>query len=58
MLSWPGPAVQSKYGQELMNCKAAFTAAALAAAAYAVAPGASWSETIAIPSQIAATFLR
>jgi hypothetical protein len=35
-----------------MNRKAAFAAAALAAAAYAVAPGASWSETIAIPSQI------
>ncbi len=35
-----------------MNCKAAFSAAALVAAAYAVTPGASWSETIAIPPQI------
>ena len=35
-----------------MNCKAAFSAAALAAAAYAVTLGAGWSETIAIPSQI------
>ena len=34
-----------------MNCKAAFPAAALVAAAYAVTLGASWSETIAIPSQ-------
>jgi hypothetical protein len=35
-----------------MNCKAAFSAAALVAAAYAVTLSASWSETIAIPSQI------
>ena len=35
-----------------MNCKAAFSAAALIAAAYVVTLGASWSETIAIPSQI------
>ena len=35
-----------------MNCKAAFSAAALGAAAYAVTLGASWSETIAIPSQV------
>ena len=35
-----------------MNCKAAFSAAALVAAAYAVTPGASWSETIALPSHI------
>jgi hypothetical protein len=33
-----------------MNCKAAFSAAALIAAAYAVTLGASWSETITIPS--------
>jgi hypothetical protein len=52
MLSWLGPAAQSKYGRGLMNCKAAFSAAALSAAAYAVTLGASWSETIAIPSQI------
>lgn len=35
-----------------MNCKAAFSAAALGAAAYTVTLGASWSETIAIPSQV------
>ena len=35
-----------------MNCKAAFSAAALVAAAYAVTLGASWSETITIPSQV------
>jgi hypothetical protein len=35
-----------------MKCKAAFSAAAMVAAAYAVTPGASWSETIAIPSQV------
>ena len=35
-----------------MKCKAAFSAAAMVAAAYAVTPGASWSETIAIPPQI------
>jgi hypothetical protein len=35
-----------------MNCKAAFSAAVLSAAAYAVTIGASWSETIAIPSQV------
>ena len=35
-----------------MNCKAAFSAAALGAAAYAVTLGASCSETIAIPSQV------
>jgi hypothetical protein len=35
-----------------MNCKAAFSAAALGAAAYAVTLGAGWSETIAIPSQV------
>jgi hypothetical protein len=52
MLSWLGPAAQSKYGQGLMNCKAVFSAAALGAVAYAAAPGASWSETIAIPSQV------
>jgi hypothetical protein len=52
MLSWLGPAAQSKYGQGLMNCKAVFSAAALVAAAYAVTLGASWSETIAIPSQV------
>ena len=51
MLSWLGPAAQSKYGQGLMNCKAVFSAAALGAVAYAATPGASWSETIAIPSQ-------
>jgi hypothetical protein len=33
-----------------MNCKAAFSAAALVAAAYAVTLGAGWSETITIPS--------
>jgi hypothetical protein len=33
-----------------MNCKAAFSAAVLVAAAYAVTLGASWSETITIPS--------
>ncbi len=47
-----GPAAQSKYGQELMNCKAAFSAAVLATAAYAVTLSASWPETIAIPSQV------
>jgi hypothetical protein len=52
MLSWLGPAAQSKYGQRLMNCKAAFSAAALSAGAYAVTLGTSWSETIAIPSQV------
>jgi hypothetical protein len=52
MLSWLGPAAQSKYGQGLMNCKAAFSAAAPSAAAYAVTLGTSWSETIAIPSQV------
>ena len=52
MLSWPGPAAQSKYGQGLMNCKAVFSAAALAAAAYALTLGASSSDTIAIPSQV------
>ena len=52
MLSWLGPAAQSKYGQGLMNCKAVFSAAALGAVAYAATPGASWSETIAIPSQV------
>jgi hypothetical protein len=35
-----------------MNCKAAFSAAALVAAAYAVTPGAGWSETVTIPSQV------
>jgi hypothetical protein len=35
-----------------MNCKAVFSAAALGAVAYAATPGASWSETIAIPSQV------
>lgn len=35
-----------------MNCKAAFSAAALVAAAYAVTTGVSWSETIAIPSRV------
>jgi hypothetical protein len=35
-----------------MNCKAAFSAAALVAAAYAVNPGASWSETITILSHV------
>jgi hypothetical protein len=36
-----------------MNWKAAFSAAALvAAAAYAVTPGAGWSETVTIPSRI------
>jgi hypothetical protein len=52
MLSWLGPAAQSKYGQGLMNCKAVFSAAALGAVAYAATLGASWSETIAIPSQV------
>ena len=52
MLSWLGPAARSKYGQGLMNCKAAFSAAALGVAAYAVTLAASWSETIAIPSQV------
>jgi hypothetical protein len=52
MLSWLGPAAQSKYGQGLMNCKAAFSAAALVAVAYTVPLGASWSETITIPSQV------
>jgi hypothetical protein len=33
-----------------MNCKAAFSGAALAAAAYAITPGASRSETVTIPS--------
>jgi hypothetical protein len=50
--SWFGPAAQSKYGQGLMNCKAAVAAAALIAAAYAVTLGASWSETISIPSHV------
>jgi hypothetical protein len=35
-----------------MNCKAAFSAVALVAAAYAVTLGASWSETITIPPQV------
>jgi hypothetical protein len=35
-----------------MNCKAVFLAAVLSAAAYAVTLGASWSETVAIPSQV------
>jgi hypothetical protein len=35
-----------------MNCKAAFSAAALAAAVYAITLGASWSETIALPSHV------
>ena len=35
-----------------MNWKAAFSAASLVAAAYAVTPGAGWSETIAIPSHV------
>ena len=35
-----------------MSCKAAFAGAALAAAAYAVTLGASWSETITLPSQV------
>ena len=35
-----------------MNCKAAFSAAALVAAAYAVTLGTVWSETVAIPSQV------
>jgi hypothetical protein len=35
-----------------MNGKAAFSAVALGAAAYAVTLGASWSETVAIPSQV------
>jgi hypothetical protein len=35
-----------------MNCKAAFSAAALVAAAYAVTLGASWPETITLPSQV------
>ena len=35
-----------------MNCKAAFSAVALVAAAYAVTLGASWSETITVPSQV------
>jgi hypothetical protein len=52
MLSWLGPAAQSKYGQGLMNCKAVFSAAALAAAAYALTLGASSSDTIASPSQV------
>lgn len=52
MPSWLGPAAQSKYGRGLMNCKAVLSAAALVAAAYAVTPGASWSETIAIPSHV------
>ena len=52
MPSWLGPAAQSKYGQGLMNCKAAFSAAALVAAAYAVTLGAGWSETITIPSHV------
>jgi hypothetical protein len=52
MLSWLCPAAQSKYGQGLMNCKAAFSAAALVAAAYAVNLGTSWSETVTIPSHV------
>ena len=35
-----------------MNCKTALSAAALVAAAFAVTPGASWSETISIPSYV------
>ena len=35
-----------------MNCKAAIAAAALVAAAYLVPLGASWSETITIPSHV------
>ena len=35
-----------------MNCKAAFSAAAVVAAAYAVTLGTVWSETVAIPSQV------
>jgi hypothetical protein len=35
-----------------MNCKAAIAAAALVVAAYAVTPGASWSDTITIPSHV------
>jgi hypothetical protein len=35
-----------------MNCKAAFSAAALVAAAYAVTAGASRSETITVPSHV------
>jgi hypothetical protein len=35
-----------------MNCKAAFSAAALVAAAYVVTLGAGWSETVTIPSQV------
>jgi hypothetical protein len=52
MPAWLGPAAQSKYGQGLMNCKAAFSAAVLVASAYADTLGAGWSETIAIPSQV------
>ena len=35
-----------------MNCKAAIAAAALVVAVYAVTPGASWSDTITIPSHV------
>ena len=35
-----------------MNCKAAFSAAALVAAAYAATLGGGWSETVTIPSQV------
>ena len=35
-----------------MNCKAAFSVAALAAAAYVVSLGPGWSETVALPSHV------
>ena len=50
VLTWSGGAIQIRAGTYELQGR--LSAAALVAAAYAVTLGASWSETIAIPSHV------